>query len=119
MNGTPCARLSVDRHAAPPPSSPDAAAPPAGVGGNPPFGGYFRPEDIAADRWVHLAALVLCTGGIPLLLAMAGRAPNPAVFGACIVYALTLVALFACSTAFYHLPMRIERRRLRQLDHAA
>jgi hemolysin III len=80
---------------------------------------YFRPEDIAADRWVHLVALMLCTAGIPLLLAMAGRSPNPAVFGACVAYALSLVALFACSTAFYHVPLRIERRRLRQLDHAA
>jgi hemolysin III len=93
--------------------------PPAGVGGNPPFRGYFRPEDIAADRWVHLAALILCTGGIPSLLAVAGRSANPAVFGACVVYTLTLATLFACSTAFYHLPMRIGRRRLRQLDHAA
>ncbi|HEU0215279.1 MAG TPA: hemolysin III family protein [Stellaceae bacterium] len=109
---------------APPPSSTDAPAvgrapPPAVIPGNVPFRGYFRPEDIAADRWVHLAALVLCTGGIPLLLALAGRSPNPAVFGACLAYVLTLVVQFGCSTAFYHLPMRIERRRLRQLDHAA
>jgi hemolysin III len=109
----------VNPPGATPPSSSAAAAPPAGVGGNVPFRGYFRPEDIAADRWVHLAALVLCTGGIPALLAMAGRSPNPAVFGACVAYALTLVAQFACSAAFYHLPMRIARRRLRQLDHAA
>jgi hemolysin III len=27
--------------------------------------------------------------------------------------------LFVCSTAFYHVPLRIERRRLRQFDHAA
>jgi hemolysin III len=107
----------VNPPGATPPSSAAAAA--AVAGGNPPFRGYFRPEDIAADRWVHLAALVLCTGGIPLLLAMAGRSPKPGVFGACVVYAITLVALFACSAAFYHLPMRIARRRLRQLDHAA
>jgi hemolysin III len=109
----------VDRHSVPPPSSPATASLPAGVGGNPSFRGYFRPEDIATDRWVHFAALVSCIAGVPLLLALAGRSPNPAAFGACIAYALTLVMLFVCSTAFYHLPLRIERRRLRQLDHAA
>jgi hemolysin III len=82
-------------------------------------GGYFRPEDIAADRWVHLAALILCVFAIPALLEMAGRSPNRAVFFACSVYAVTLVALFACSTAFYHVRLRVERRRLRQFDHAA
>lgn len=85
----------------------------------PPFRGYFRPEDIAADRWVHLAALILCIGGIPVLLDRAGRSPNRAVFFACSAYAVTLVALFACSTAFYHVRLRIERGRLRQFDHAA
>jgi hemolysin III len=82
------------------------------------FSGYFRPEDLAADRWVHLAALILCTAGIPLLLWTAGRLPGH-VFFACVVYAATLVTMFACSTALYHLPLRIERRRLRQFDHAA
>lgn len=85
----------------------------------PPFRGYFRPEDIAADRWVHFAALILCAGGIPVLLDMAGRLADRTVFFACSAYAVTLVALFACSTAFYHVPLRIERRRLRQFDHAA
>ena len=92
-----------------------AAAPPAAA----PFRGYFRPEDIAADRWVHLAALVLCTTGIPVLLDLAGRSGHRAVFFACGVYAVTLVTLFACSTALYHVPLHIERRRLRQFDHAA
>lgn len=84
-----------------------------------PFRGYFRPEDIAADRWVHLGALILCVFGIPVLLDLAGRSPNRAIFLASSVYAVTLVAMFVCSTAFYHVPLRIERRRLRQLDHAA
>jgi hemolysin III len=95
------------------------AAPPMLPSGAARFGGYFRPEDIAADRWVHLTALILCVIGIPVLLDMAGRAPNPVVFPACAIYAVTLVALFVCSTAFYHVPLRIERRRLRQFDHAA
>jgi hemolysin III len=80
---------------------------------------YFRPEDVAADRWVHLTALILCVVGVPALLDMAGRASNPVVLPACAVYAVTLVCLFICSTAFYHVPLRIERRRLRQFDHAA
>lgn len=83
------------------------------------FRGYFRPEDLAADRWVHLAALILCTGGVPLLLETAGRVPGRGVLATCAVYAITLVLLFVCSTAFYHVPLRIERRRLRQFDHAA
>lgn len=83
------------------------------------FGGYFHPEDIAADRWAHLTALILCTVGVPVLLHLAGGSPNPMVFPACSVYAITLVMLFICSTAFYHVPLRIERRRLRQFDHAA
>ncbi|HWB49660.1 MAG TPA: hemolysin III family protein [Stellaceae bacterium] len=84
-----------------------------------PFRGYFLPEDLAADRWVHLAGLILCTIGIPLLLDEAGHSAGRAVFGACAAYAVTLAILFACSTAFYHVPLRVERRRLRQLDHAA
>jgi hemolysin III len=95
------------------------AAPPTLPSGAARFGGYFRPEDIAADRWVHLTALILCVAGVPALLDMAGHAPDPAVLPACAVYAATLVCLFACSTAFYHVPLRIERRRLRQFDHAA
>lgn len=96
-----------------------AARPPQLPTGAARFGGYFRPEDLAADRWVHLAALILCTICIPLLLVMAGRTPSAAVFVACSVYAATLVTQFVCSTAFYHMPLRIERRRLRQFDHAA
>ena len=96
-------------------AAPSAVASPAPVR----FRGYFRPEDIAADRWMHLAALMLCTAGVPVLLDMAGRSANRAVFFACSVYAVTLVVLFACSTAFYHVPLHIERRRLRQFDHAA
>ena len=110
----------MNPQSAPPRNSRIAAAPPA----VPPragarSGGYFRPEDIAADRWVHLAALILCIAAIPLLLKMAGRTSGRVVFLACVAYAVTLVVQFACSTAFYHLPLRIERRRLRQFDHAA
>ncbi|HVH80394.1 MAG TPA: hemolysin III family protein [Stellaceae bacterium] len=103
------------------PRSNTAATASAAVGPtvNAPFRGYFLPEDIAADRWVHLAALILCTVGIPLLLTLAGRSTRSAVLVACCVYSMTLVMLFACSTAFYHVRLRIERRRLRQLDHAA
>lgn len=102
------------------PSNPIPAQPATAVRiGNLPFRGYFRPEDIAADRWVHLAALILCVAGVPVLLDMAGRLPHRSVFFACSAYAVTLVALFACSTAFYHVPLHIERRRLRQFDHAA
>jgi hemolysin III len=82
------------------------------------FGGYFRPEDIAADRWVHLAALILCIAAVPPLLVRAGSAPSR-MFFACVIYTITLVVQFSCSTALYHLPLRIERRRLRQFDHAA
>jgi hemolysin III len=107
----------VDRHGATRPSNP-ATPETAAAGPAPPFR-YFRPEDIAADRWVHLAALILCTAGIPPLLSIAGHSASPAVFAACVAYAVTLVMLFACSAAFYHVPLRVERRRLRQLDHAA
>lgn len=56
---------------------------------------------------------------MPWLLAVAGRSAGRATFVACAVYSATLVALFVCSTAFYHVKLPIERRRLRQLDHAA
>lgn len=81
--------------------------------------GYFRPEDIAADRWVHFTALLLCAIGVPVLLVAAGRSAGRATFVACTIYSMTLIALFVCSTAFYHVPLPIERRRLRQFDHAA
>lgn len=81
--------------------------------------GYFLPEDIAADRWVHLAALLLSAIGVTYLLAVAGHSAARPTFVACVAYSVTLVTLFVCSTAFYHVKLPIERRRLRQLDHAA
>jgi hemolysin III len=98
-------------------SVPSAAG--ATTGPAPRIGTYFRPEDLAIDRWVHLAALLLCTVGVPVLLTMAGRSPSAAVFFACSAYAATLVWQFVCSTAFHHLPLRITRLRLRQFDHVA
>lgn len=56
---------------------------------------------------------------MPWLLAAAWRPAASTTFIACVVYAATLVNLFVCSTAFYHIRLPIERRRLRQLDHAA
>jgi len=114
-----CAPPSVSPFGATPRSDPAPVAPPtAGATAPGPRRGYFLPEDIAADRWVHLTALILCTVGIPFLLRLAGRAGGTA-FAGCVVYSITLVVMFACSTAFYHVPLRIERRRLRQFDHAA
>jgi hemolysin III len=106
-------RSATPRSSAPP------AVPAGGRGAEARFRGYFLPEDIAADRWVHLAALVLSGVGVPCLLAEAARVPGRAMFIACAIYSATLVALFVGSTLFYHVPLRIERRRLRQLDHAA
>ena len=106
-------RRAVGAAAGAAPASATAAGP------QPPFRGYFRPEDLAADRWVHLTALVLCMIGVPFLLLAAGKTMAWSVFLACSVYATTLVWLFVCSASLYHLPLRIERRRLRQLDHAA
>jgi hemolysin III len=64
-------------------------------------------------------ALGLSGIGVPPLLTTAARSAGRAAFVACAVYSVTLIALFVCSAAFYHVRLPIERRRLRQLDHAA
>jgi hemolysin III len=68
---------------------------------------------------VHFAGLIFCAAAVVCLLALAGRSGRPAVLLACAAYSATLVALFACSTLFHHGPIRSDRRRLRQVDHAA
>jgi hemolysin III len=80
---------------------------------------YFRPEDIAADRWIHLAGLVLGSIATLVLLVLAGRSGRLSMVIACWVYATTLTAMLICSTLFHHGPIRAERRLLRRLDHAA
>jgi len=120
MNGMRCAPPSVTSQDATRRSDPVAAASPAASpSAAAPFRGYFRPEDLNADRWVHLVALILCILGIPFLLENAGQTGVRAALFACVVYSMTLVLVFACSAALYHIRLRIERRRLRQFDHAA
>jgi hemolysin III len=75
--------------------------------------------EIAADRLVHLAGLILCSAGVPVLLSMAGSTGKPGIFAACAVYAATLVAMLVCSTLYHHGPIRADRRILRRFDHAA
>ena len=111
MTSQDAARRSEPAAAAPSFETPPSASPP--------FRGYFRPEDLAADRWVHFVALILCIVGVPILLVHAGRAAGWAALLSCVAYSSTLVLVFACSTALYHIRLPIERRRLRQFDHAA
>jgi hemolysin III len=75
--------------------------------------------EIAADRLVHLAGLILGGAGVPVLLSMAGGTGKPGIFAACAVYSATLVAMLVCSTLYHHGPIRADRQILRRLDHAS
>jgi hemolysin III len=75
--------------------------------------------ELAADRLIHLAGLVLGGGGALMLLGLAVRSGAPIVFLVCLVYAATLLAMLGCS-ARYHLSSVPARRTFwRRADHAA
>jgi hemolysin III len=72
----------------------------------------------AADRWVHIAGVLLGTVGAALLLTRAaagsGRAAVPL-----LVYASGLIAMLYCSAAYNLGAGSAHRPLLRRLDHAA
>lgn len=72
----------------------------------------------SADRWVHLAGLVLGGVSTAIMLSIAARS-TPGVFAATLVYAASLLAMLGCSTLYHHHPARAYQPLLRRLDHAA
>jgi len=78
----------------------------------------YTPNELVADRLVHVTGLSLGVTGAVAIVALAA----PAGFGLavpCAIYAASLMTMLACSAA-YHLARTSARRvLLRRLDHAA
>lgn len=80
---------------------------------------YSRPE-LISDAVVHLAALVLAVGAVPVLITLTAlwRGDAPGVVGVTL-YGVTLIAMLAASLAYNHLPRPEWREMLRRLDVSA
>jgi hemolysin III len=79
----------------------------------------YSASERMADRWVHLAGLLLGGIGTAVLLGFAARSAQPGIFAASLIYSASLSAMLVCSTLYHHSPAWAYRRFLRRLDHAA
>jgi hemolysin III len=79
----------------------------------------YDPGELAVDRQIHLAGLMLGCVGTVTLLGIAARTGAPLVFLTALIYAASLLAMLICS-ARYHLALVADRQAFwRRLDHAA
>lgn len=80
---------------------------------------YSRAE-LISDAIVHLAALVLAIGAVPVLITLTAmwEGGTLGVVGVS-VYGATLIAMLTASLLYNHLPRPEWRDRLRRFDHAA
>ena len=77
------------------------------------------PREERANRITHAAGLVLSLVGGPVLVGLAIRSGDPTSVASVAVYAVTLVALYAASTAYHSVTGPELKRLLRRLDHSA
>lgn len=77
-----------------------------------------RREELA-NRLTHGAGLVASLVGGPILVGLAVRSGDPWSIASVSVYALTLVALYAASTAYHSVRRPSLRSLLRLVDHSA
>ncbi|WP_172299794.1 hemolysin III family protein [Pseudoruegeria sp. HB172150] len=80
---------------------------------------YSRPE-LISDAVVHIAALVLAVGAVPVLITLTAvwRGDAPGIFGVSL-YGATLILMLSASLAYNHIPKPDWRETLRRLDHSA
>ncbi len=80
---------------------------------------YTRAE-LISDAIVHLAALILAIGAVPVLITLTAtwQGSAPGIVGVS-VYGATLIAMLTASLLYNHLPRPDWRERLRRFDHAA
>ena len=77
------------------------------------------PHEERANRLTHAAGLALSLVGGPLLVGLAVRSGDPTSVASVAVYAVTLVALYAASTAYHSVTAPELKRLFRRLDHSA
>lgn len=77
------------------------------------------PREEQASRLTHGAGLLLSLVGGPALVGLAVRSGDPTSVTSVTVYALTLVALYAASTAYHSVSKPELKRLFRRLDHGA
>jgi len=80
---------------------------------------YSRAE-LAVDAWVHIAALLLAMGAVPVLITLTAvwRGDALGITGVSI-YGGTLIAMLTCSLLYNHLPRPEWRRMLQRFDQSA
>ncbi|WP_420395677.1 PAQR family membrane homeostasis protein TrhA [Nioella sp.] len=80
---------------------------------------YTRAE-LLSDAIVHLAALILAIGAVPVLITLTAmwQTGAPGIVGVSI-YGASLIAMLTASLLYNHLPTPDWRDLLRRLDHAA
>lgn len=91
------------------------ARPPSGIDDRP----YSRPERVS-DALVHLAALILALGAVPVLITLTAvwRGDAWRIAGVSL-YGTTLIVMLIASLAYNHLPRPEWRRMLQRLDQSA
>lgn len=77
------------------------------------------PPEERANRWTHAVGLAASLVAGPVLVGLAVRSGDPTSIAGVAVYALTLVALYAASTAYHSVRRPDLKRLLRRLDHSA
>ncbi len=80
---------------------------------------YSRAE-LAVDAWVHIAALALAVGAVPVLITLTAvwRGDAMGITGVSI-YGGTLIAMLTCSLLYNHLPRPEWRAMLLRFDQSA
>ena len=80
---------------------------------------YSRAE-LAVDAWVHIAALALAVGAVPVLITLTAvwRGDAMGITGVSI-YGATLIAMLTCSLLYNHLPRPEWRAMLLRFDQSA
>lgn len=77
------------------------------------------PREERANRWTHAVGLLASLVAGPVLVGLAVRSGDGTSVASVAVYALTLVALYAASTAYHSVSRPDLKRLLRRLDHSA
>lgn len=77
------------------------------------------PREEWVNRWTHAAGLAASLVAGPFLVGLALRSGDPASVASVAVYVLTLVVLYAASTAYHSVSRPELKRLLRKLDHSA
>ena len=72
-----------------------------------------------ANRWTHAVGLLASLVAGPVLVGLAVRSGDATSVASVAVYVLTLVALYAASTAYHSVRRPELKRLLRRLDHSA